>query len=174
MRFTLVPHPDSPPDAQDMSLEVWLDRWEDGRAELSYHLHGDPSDLVLPELPKGRADGLWRSTCFELFVETDQGYREYNFSPSGAWAAYDFTAYRDGMQPVELDHPPQIQADEAGDSFILDAVIDLIGEGRFGISAVVEERSGTKSYWALAHSPGKPDFHHQACFAATLPPIEAA
>ena len=33
---------------------------------------------------------------------------------------------------------------------------------------VIEELDGTKSYWALAHPPGKPDFHHPDCFALTL------
>ena len=38
-----------------------------------------------------------------------------------------------------------------------------------GLSAVLEEKDGTKSYWALAHPSGdKPDFHHPACFAARL------
>jgi hypothetical protein len=35
---------------------------------------------------------------------------------------------------------------------------------------VIEERNGRKSYWALAHPPGEPDFHHPACFALELPP----
>jgi hypothetical protein len=174
MRLTLHPHPDTPPDDPNAAIEVFFDRWSDGQAELSFHLHADTGELVLPQLPKGRADGLWRSTCFELFVQTAPGYREYNFSPSGAWAAYEFTAYREGMRAAELDGLPEIDTDDAGDRFILDVVIDLAGEGRFGLSAVVEERSGTKSYWALAHAPGKPDFHAEACFAATLPPIEDA
>lgn len=37
-----------------------------------------------------------------------------------------------------------------------------------GLSAVIEERNGAISYWALAHSPGKPDFHHPDCFALKL------
>ena len=174
MHLKLVPHPETVPATAGMSVEVWLDRWADGRAEISYHLHADMAELVLPQLPRGRADGLWRSTCFELFVETDAGYREYNFSPSGAWAAYDFDGYRSGMREADIEQAPAIDADDAGDSFILDAIIDLGGERRFGLSAVIEERSGTKSFWALAHPPGKPDFHHEACFAATLPPIEEA
>jgi hypothetical protein len=36
---------------------------------------------------------------------------------------------------------------------------------RLGLSALIEETSGRKSYWALAHPPGKPDFHHADCFA---------
>jgi hypothetical protein len=42
-----------------------------------------------------------------------------------------------------------------------------------GISAVIEEQGGVKSYWALAHSDAKPDFHAPACFAATLPAPDA-
>lgn len=41
---------------------------------------------------------------------------------------------------------------------------------RMAASAVVEEADGTKSYWALAHPPGKPDFHHEAGFVLELPP----
>ena len=173
MRFELRRHPDTPPDRADMALEVWLERWDDGRAEISYHLHAPTDELVLPDQPRGRADELWQTTCFELFVRDGVGYREYNFSPSGAWAAYRFDSYRAGMRPFEIDRP-QIDLDDNGDAFLLDAIIDLAGEGRFGLAAVVEEVSGTRSYWALAHPPGKPDFHAEACFAATLPPPTAA
>src|ERR1700731_13306 len=36
---------------------------------------------------------------------------------------------------------------------------------RIGLAAVIEETSGHKSYWALAHPPGKADFHHSDSFA---------
>ena len=36
-----------------------------------------------------------------------------------------------------------------------------------GFSAILEEEDGTISYWALAHAPGRPDFHHPDCFALT-------
>jgi hypothetical protein len=39
---------------------------------------------------------------------------------------------------------------------------------RLGLSAVIEEKGGSKSYWALAHPPGAPDFHHQEAFALEL------
>ena len=37
---------------------------------------------------KGRADELWRTTCFELFLRPDggRGYVELNLSPSERWA----------------------------------------------------------------------------------------
>jgi hypothetical protein len=157
-----------------MTIEVWTNRWTDGGLELSYHLHADTSRIVIPPAAKpSRTDALWKTTCFEFFVKTGDGYHEYNFSTSGAWAAYAFDDYRSGMRPLDLPRGPQIDVDDGGDTLLVDAVIDLEGEGRFGLSAVIEERDGTKSYWALAHPPGKPDFHHDACFAATLPPMSA-
>ncbi len=39
---------------------------------------------------------------------------------------------------------------------------------QLGLSAVLEEKDGTKSYWALAHPDGKPDFHEPGCFTAKL------
>jgi hypothetical protein len=41
---------------------------------------------------------------------------------------------------------------------------------RLGVSAVIEESDGAKSYWALKHAPGKPDFHHADSFAYELNP----
>jgi hypothetical protein len=40
---------------------------------------------------------------------------------------------------------------------------------RLGLSAVIEENNGRKSYWALEHPAGKPDFHDPDCFALELP-----
>jgi hypothetical protein len=39
------------------------------------------------------------------------------------------------------------------------------GGWRIGLAAVIEETHGHKSYWALAHPPGKADFHHSDSFA---------
>jgi hypothetical protein len=37
-----------------------------------------------------------------------------------------------------------------------------------GFTAVIEDRDGRLSYWALRHPPGKPDFHHADSFALKL------
>jgi hypothetical protein len=39
---------------------------------------------------------------------------------------------------------------------------------------VIEEVDGGLSYWALAHPPGKPDFHDPNCFALELPESRGA
>jgi hypothetical protein len=121
----------------------------------------------------GRADELWRHTCFEVFV-AEQGstaYREFNFSPSGEWAAYAFTAYRVGMTPLQLDSPPQISWQQTIGRLELVAILpaDMLiaaeGAMRMALSAVIEEQSGTITYWALKHPAGQPDFHHPESFA---------
>ncbi len=137
--------------------------------------------LVLPEpaLP-GRADELWRTTCFEMFWHPAgaEGYVEMNFSPSGRWAAYAFDGYRLGMRPHSMAVDPVIALRRDGDRLIGEVAVDLSTlprEAAFvGLFAVIEETDGTKSYWALAHPPGRPDFHHADCFALELPAIPAA
>jgi hypothetical protein len=42
------------------------------------------------------------------------------------------------------------------------------------LSAVIEAKDGSKSYWALAHPPSKPDFHNADCFTARLAAPERA
>lgn len=142
------------------------------------------SMLVLPpETGLVRADDLWRTTCFEVFLQRDRdaGYFELNFSPSFAWAAYAFDGYREGMRELPVTTPPDIALTLPGriDASVPEQYFSLWAEfeispplrtaRRLGLSAVIEETDGTKSYWALAHPPGKPDFHHPDCFALTLP-----
>ena len=117
-----------------------------------------------------RADQLWRHTCFEAFAQREAGYREFNFSPSTQWAAYDFDDYRQGMRIADV-LAPRIEAAREGAHYALQAAFDLPGEGRcrVALTAVLEETDGAKSYWALKHPPGKPDFHHADGFVLELP-----
>ncbi len=123
-----------------------------------------------PQGPARRTDGLWQSTCFEAFVShgADAAYREYNFAPSSDWAAYDFDAYRAGMRdaPSMVDQSEQWRTE--GEFRLEVRALVALPVYRIGLSAVIEERDGTKSYWALRHPPGKPDFHHPDCFAIAL------
>src|SRR4029453_14125307 len=104
---------------------------------------------------------------FEAFARatSGSGYLELNLSPSTAWAAYRFEDYRVGMAPAEGVGDPGIVLAPDGDGFDLSAAVVLPGlpanaPWRVGLSAVIEERDGHTSYWALAHPPGRPDFHH--------------
>jgi hypothetical protein len=135
---------------------------------------------VPPLQPSERADGLWKHTCFEAFIApasgTD-GYCEFNFSPSQKWAIYSFQRYRQGMSPADVSAPPELAVRRFDDRLELDAKVGLAGLNglqdartlKLAVSTVVEDDSGTLSYWALKHAPGKPDFHHPDSFVLELP-----
>jgi hypothetical protein len=134
---------------------------------------GAPAErFVIPEGDPGRADDLWQTTCLEAFLRADDedGYREWNFAPTGAWAAYDFTSHREGRTDADVA-APYIRMEDNMTWWAVGATVALPAEAKWqlGLSAILEEKDGTKSYWALAHPDGdKPDFHDPVCFAARL------
>lgn len=142
------------------------------RLVLQFRVECPPGSLFMPaRQPPLRGDGLWQTTCCELFIKgPGSSYREYNFSPSTQWAAYHFDNYRERSGWLECEQPPSVHADIEPYGLLLDADIPLDGQDklRIGLSAVIEEVDRTKSYWALRHPPGPPDFHHPDCFALTL------
>ena len=174
----LMPHPDFG-FPKGVSVYAALAVSNEGDFEVQCSLAFTPKAISLPDQAMAqRADDLWKTTCFELFlgVADSPGYSEFNFSPSGQWAAYAFDGYRSGMRDFELRTPPTLKI-ERGDTRV-NLTAQLIGLGEmFGsqaveasLTAVVEAKDGTKSYWALAHPEGPPDFHHRDCFALQLAP----
>ncbi len=139
------------------------------------------SDIrVFPVIESARCDELWRHTCFEAFVRAWSGseYYEFNFAPSTQWAAYRFSDYRSGMVVADEISAPTVKVQSAPDCHTLQVSLELDRLGlprenpwRLGLSALIEDMSGLKSYWALAHPPGKPDFHHKDSFAHEFSPV---
>ena len=180
MRHLLKPHPDSPPGPAAQIEAAIAQRASS--LHLSYILTGRMSEIRIPPVTApARGTKLWQHTCFEAFVRAASGgeYYEFNFSPSMEWAAYRFSNYRAGIQDVaELGTPP-IQVQAASERFTLNTVVELGAlsslsrtvSWRVGLSAVIEDASGRRSYWALAHPPGRPDFHHADCFAHEFSPV---
>ena len=152
----------------------------DGSMALRYRLQGDLADLRIPaRQPAGAADGLWAHTCFELFVADDNTdrYREFNFSPSGQWAAYAFDAYRTPAAEslTDTNPSPPITVAIATDTLAVDVVVaaaalpaNVGGPLQVAIAAVVEDIDGRLSYWALHHSGAHPDFHHRDGFVLAV------
>ncbi len=210
--IALVAHPDTPARAVAGVFCTYIWR-SPGEWKFDFKVDGSSRELKLPApAAPERTAGLWHHTCFEVFLRDPQDgrYLEFNFSPSGQWAAYQFEGYRAGMRelgvnkpsiigfdplnlaaglsthlrglgldPQTIDKlvsaapPPSTPTDRAG--YLLSAALEHATLWReinvqAGISAVIEETDGTKSYWALAHPPGKPDFHHADCFALELEP----
>jgi len=168
--YRLICHPDTPPIAV-RNINVTLVEDPEGLL-LRWRVDGC-AELVLPAYAgSGRADELWQSTCFELFAQgRDAGYDEFNFSPSQRWSAYRFSTYREGMADRDMPEGVQIEHQQGDRFFVLTVKLPRLrlDAERIGLSAVIEERGGTRSYWALVHPAGKPDFHDAACFIAGLP-----
>jgi hypothetical protein len=168
----LIPHPDFPSVAVT-AITVDAGRPNDGELTLRFHLEGDLGGVIWPEFDApGRADGLWQHSCFEAFVGFvgEPGYCEFNFATSAKWAAYRFDGYRTGMRDLDrVTHSGNwiMPSSEMRGVFIA-RDIDQPREWRLGISVIIEAKDGSKSYWALRHPSGKPDFHNADCFAARI------
>ena len=159
-------------------IEAKVDGNELGVLAVSYTLIADIHQLLIPAAAAPRrVDGLWRHSCFEMFVgmKDRPAYYEFNFSPSREWAAYRFRAYRDGG-PFDDALAPNISLKPADDRLTLTATIRIdrlpmiqaAAPLRIGLSAVIEATEGSLSYWALKHPSDKPDFHHPDSFALEL------
>lgn len=157
------------------TINVRVESTTNALLALTFILQGDLATLRIPaERPCVRVDELWRHTCFEAFLMAGDGpeYKEYNFSPSGEWAVYTFSDYRQASVTAD-ESAPLIQVQQNAQHLMLKTEIPLeqpplYRSIRLGLSAVVEADDGSLSYWALRHPPGKPDFHHIDAFDLQL------
>jgi len=176
------------------TLSVDVVRPSPAELRLAYVLAGDVARLRVPApaAPR-RGTDLWRHTCFEAFVRAEDAvaYHELNLAPSGEWAVLAFRDYRvpddtprlgdDGLPPA-IALPPRVAVRVGPDRIELDATVALDALApeytatalSIALATVVEETSGTRSYWALRHPAGAPDFHHRDAFGLRVEPPGAA
>ncbi len=219
--YQLITHPATRPAVlQSIEARLWMEG--DAILHIGWYLRGTDA-LVLPDatplgesagaggqgkaLKDNRADHLWQTTCFEIFLalpndnisgenvpndmagnmaelSENSPYLEFNFAPSGQWNAYRFDGYRRFAEEWPMSQPPQSRLyhkgddpggdDPGGDVLCFEVALscqDLpMNAPALGITAVIEEEGGHKSYWALAHAhQNAPDFHQASCFKASLP-----
>ena len=129
-----------------------------------------------------RRDELWRHTCFEVFARRGNlpSYCEFNFSPAGDWAAYEFDSYRNSprqarQSPIEVTVRTtglaQIQLRARTEPL---SALGVVGSGtdlaslRLNCAAVIESTDGSLSYWAVHHPGAKPDFHDAEGFCIVV------
>ncbi|WP_301101166.1 DOMON-like domain-containing protein [Propionivibrio sp.] len=136
--------------------------------------------LLIPAAQaSNQPDLLWEHTCFEAFIglRDDTAYREFNFSPSGQWAAYAFSDYRQRDETRVLSAAPQLTSRLFAGRLEMEAIIapEALPPGAstllLGLSAVIETADvveGSHSYWALSHPSARPDFHHRDAFTLEL------
>jgi len=180
----LIPHPVTKP-AFALDIQVTVAFLPAGELVCTFAMTGELDRIVIPKsLDSRRVNGLWRHTCFEVFIQGEDmpAYREFNFSPSGQWQAYAFSSYRQGGALDTALGPLLTRQDDVGQGsagpdgagqLVLECRIPRAAlpqgqQWRAGLTAVVEDADRGLSYWALRHPPGKPDFHHTDGFALTL------
>jgi hypothetical protein len=171
----LISHPTTPPGgALSIDADVAISA---AGARFAFTLTGANQVLWPPPAAPERADLLWKTTCFEAFLQPDgqDGYVEFNFSPSGRWAAYGFESYRTGMRHAAMAAAPAIGFERRGDQAILTATlavwpVDLyrVKKLNVGLTAVIEQPGGAITCHALAHPSPQPDFHKAGGFALSL------
>lgn len=164
------------------ALTASVVRQADGSVWLRYQLVAELGMIRFPQRQAtGFADGLWEHTCFEAFigVQGDSSYHEFNFSPSGQWAAYAFSAYRESLAGWSCCAPLicfERFSEQGQGTLILDVVLPVAtlpanpanNPWQLGLTAVIETVAGEKSYWALEHPTARPDFHHRGGFVVRL------
>lgn len=145
------------------------------RLLLEFHLLFGPGRLrVPPRARPRRVARLWEHSCGEVFVRRPgAGYLEFNLSPSGEWAAWSFTGYRQDMTEADTP-PPRITTRSRRGHLRIAVELALPALGatpawELALAAVLEDDDGRRSYWALAHPERRPDFHHPGSFACRLP-----
>ncbi len=165
-----------------LSGQASLERSADGAIlRLDYQLVADLGDnptalLVPPTAPQPkRCDGLWEHTCLEAFVAAGDGeaYWELNLAPSGDWAVYRFDGYRSGQQSPPLQRPPFTTSTRPDGLDLqlrwpMPAELSAADGLSLGITAVLEQRNGAISCWALHHPSPEADFHRREGFRLKL------
>jgi hypothetical protein len=182
--FSLLPFGARADSLTGIAIEGWLER----RGEtliLEFQLscaaeQGENAILWPPAAGQPqRRDGLWEHTCLEWFLAHPHGeaYWEFNLCPNGDWNVYAFDGYRRGLRPDP--HYSALPVERSGNGRIsrlratatLPAALlpaTLISaqpaELELAVTAVLEQRGGAISYWALHHGGAEADFHRRDGF----------
>lgn len=178
VHVTLAAHPANPLRFHQ-HIDATLTHTPDGSLQIVFAIHGLNIDLRVPT-PHAPApeNALWKTTCCEIFLGTvgQTAYREFNLSPSGQWASYDFADTRQPTSRPFACPAPAIACERVEDLLKLTATLPkhALPKGetlRIALSVILEAEGGHHAWWALAHPPGKPDFHHHAGFVLSLGPF---
>ena len=150
------------------------------RMTVDYELQGDMRSIQLPPpaARPQRCDSLWQHTCFELFVGrvAEPAYLEFNFSPSGDWAAYSFRDYRTGGSALAMQDIGTTIIEQSAERLLLRAHADLsplcrtwpFEIVRMNVAAVITAADMPTTHWAAFHPRVQPDFHDRSGFRVTF------
>lgn len=157
-----------PAVALGASAQLVVNARGERQLRLHYRLQGCSAlRLPAPAPEPQRRDELWQHTCLEAFLAPagSAAYWEVNLAPSGDWNVYRLSAYRQGLQP-DAGYPAlPLRSSLDHDSLVMELCCPLpptlaaAAALELGLCAVLEDRNGAISYWALHHPGAAADFH---------------
>ncbi|GAB5459600.1 MAG: DOMON-like domain-containing protein [Henriciella sp.] len=162
-----------------MRIEGFVETIAANELAVTYDMTGDINSVRWPEISKHQfRQGLWKTTCFELFIgaHSTERYLEFNFSPSTEWCGLSFKSYRHGQSDIRELAFSKFDVTRSENAFSMHvqfvAPEPLLDAGksdyRAALTAVVEETDGRLVYWADAHRSEAPDFHNNKSFERDL------
>ena len=174
--FSLIPFPGT--NVPDITITGKILR-QNNVLTIHYALHGKIEDIFLttPSVIPTRKEELWKTTCFEFFLAVKDllQYWEFNLSPSGDWNVYHMDTYRRiGFREETLIQRLQFETQYEMNRFLLNADVDLNSMIQVeqllevGVTAVIQTKMGSETYWALTHPAPEPDFHQRESFVLAL------
>ena len=172
---------ESQPSLRMVAEVLWL---ETGLLELTFNLQAKSESDALKDLKvttaeslnneanSERQDNLWIHTCFEAFFAKpdSEQYWELNVAPSGHWNLYQFDAYRSGGREEPGAVTPTTTWKQDDRECCCSITLNLAPWWtepqlpELAITAVLENKTGEISYWALQHPGDRPDFHDRRGF----------
>ena len=177
--FSLLPFGAGAACLAGICVEGWLERRGEHLTlefQLTCHAEHGEDAILWPAAvtPPQRCDGLWEHTCLEWFVARPQqdAYWEFNLCPNGNWNVYALDGYRRGLKPDPLYTALPLVAGDGGEGSrcrVTAALPAPLASARpqeleLAVTAVLEQRSGAISYWALHHGGAEADFHRRDGF----------
>lgn len=174
----MVPHPSTLPKST-LRIHGVVEAIAAGEIAVTYDVTGEVDSGCWPELSKRQfRQGLWKATCFELFIgiPNTERYLEFNFSPSTEWCALSFQSYRNGPSDIRELAFSKFDVTRSENAFSMHVQFGLPApllnleksKCRAALTAVFEETDGRLTYWADAHRSEDPDFHNNQSFERVL------
>jgi len=132
---------------------------------LTFKLSGDIKHYKFPKTKKQeRKDELWKESCFELFLATEdeEAYYEFNFSPTLAWNSYRLEYYR--AEPKKIDEVELIEFEvkQTKETLLVEITLDVqtLKFDTYNLATILLNKQEEREFWSLKAKGDTPDFHN--------------
>jgi len=139
--------------------------------EVNFVVEGALSEYIFPKKSQlKRLDELWKETCFELLLASDdEVYYELNFSSSLGWNFYLLNTYR--AEPVEVKLMGEVMIRHEVKDNTFSIFFKLKSENfkfkkftHYNLATILLRQEKERTFWTIKHLKSQPDFHSRESF----------